>query len=414
MDLSKLLDAATALGYRLAMCGAETYRVEDSINRILSAYGMDSETFVIPNCMTVSIRTPDGEVLTRMRRIGIHGNDLDAVERYTGLSRRICSETPPPDTIRDWISETDASRRYYPIPMQLLGSVLGAFGFALLFGGSLGDGLCACLCGLIIGLVNCWMEKVGANPFFRIIIAAFCMALPAYGMGALGLAPNPDAVIIGSLMILVPGLLFTNAMRDIIYGDTNSGINRVVQVLLIAVAIALGTAAAWGLSSSLWGIAPAADTISYGYVLQCAASFLSCLGFAVLFNIHGPGGLLCALGGMLTWLIYVLVLRFIGNDLPAYFFATLFSALYAEAMARIRKYPAISYLVISIFPLIPGAGVYYTMLHAVSGEMEQFASLGMHTAAVAGIMAVAILVASTAVRILSQQKQKRLESKKKS
>ena len=411
MDVSKLLDAATALGHRLAMCGAETYRVEDSINRVLSAYGVDSETFVIPNCMTVSIRTADGESLTRMRRIGPHGNDLDAVERYTGLSRRICSETPPPETIRVWLAETDASRRYYSLPLQLLGSALGAFGFAFLFGGSFADGLCACGCGLIIGLVTYWLEKLGANQFFRIIIAAFCMALPAYGMGALGLAPNPDAAIIGSLMILVPGLLFTNAMRDIIYGDTNSGINRVVQVLLIAVAIALGTAAAWSLAGSLWGIAPAASDIVYSYPVQAIVCFIGCLGFVVLFNIHGPGGLLCALGGVLTWLIYVLATRAFGNDLPGYFFATLFSSLYAESMARIRKYPAISYLVISIFPLIPGAGVYHTMLHAVKNNMGDFADLGMHTAAVAGIMAVAILVASTAVRILSLQRLKRVNKK---
>ena len=68
-------------------------------------------------------------------------------------------------------------------------------------------------------------------------------------------------------------------------------------------------------------------------------------------------------------------------------------------MARIRKYPAISYLVVSIFPMIPGAGVYYTMNYAVRGEMEMFASQGMHTAAIAGIMAVGILLGSSTFRM---------------
>ena len=68
-------------------------------------------------------------------------------------------------------------------------------------------------------------------------------------------------------------------------------------------------------------------------------------------------------------------------------------------MARVRKCPAIAYLVVAIFPLIPGAGVYYTMNYAVQGQMETFASSGMHTAAIAGIIAVGILLASTAVRI---------------
>jgi uncharacterized membrane protein YjjB (DUF3815 family) len=70
-------------------------------------------------------------------------------------------------------------------------------------------------------------------------------------------------------------------------------------------------------------------------------------------------------------------------------------------MARIRKCPAIGYLVVGIFPLIPGAGVYYTMRYAVMGNMDMFVSQGMHTAAIAGIMAVAILLISTTARIVS-------------
>ena len=408
MDYTRILDLVTGLGYRLAMCGAETYRVEESINRILQSYGLISEVFVIPNCMHICLHTPDNQTLTRMRRIGQHGNDLDAVERYTGLSRRICKETPDPAIAKKWLKETDAQRRYYKFPMYLLGNALGAFGFAFLFGGNWIDGLCACLCGILVGLVNHFMVKWGANPFFRIIAAAFVMAVPAYGLNAAGLVPNPDAAVIGGLMILVPGLLFTNAMRDIIYGDTNSGINRVVQVLLTAMAIALGTAAAWNVCARLWGIGTVAPAVDYHFLIQAAVCFLSCVGFGILFNVHGPGGLLCALGGTLTWLVYLLTLRLGGGDLGGYFFGTLFASLYAEAMARIRKFPAIAYLVISIFPLIPGAGAYYTMNYAVQGQMDKFASQGMHTAAIAGVMAVAILLASTTVRMLSARRNKHI------
>ena len=404
MDYSALLDAATGLGYRLAMSGAETYRVEESINRVLQSYGIAPEVFVIPNCMHISIHTDDGQMLTRMRRIGQHGNDLDAVERYSGLSRRICAEKPAPEVALQWLEDADSQRRYYKFPAYLLGNALGAFGFALLFCGNLVDALCAAFCGILVGLVNHLMEKWGANPFFRIITAAFVMAIPAYGLNAAGLVPNPDAAVIGALMILVPGLLFTNAMRDIIYGDTNSGINRVVQVLLIAMAIALGTAAAWNVCTNLWSAIPSAPSVNYHFLIQALAAFVSCVGFGILFNVHGPGGLLCALGGTLTWLVYLLTLRLGGGDLAGYFFGTLFASLYAEAMARIRKFPAIAYLVISIFPLIPGAGAYYTMNYAVQGQMDKFASQGMHTAAIAGVMAVAILLVSTTVRMISARR----------
>lgn len=90
-----------------------------------------------------------------------------------------------------------------------------------------------------------------------------------------------------------------------------------------------------------------------------------------------------------------------------YFWGAVISAIYSEIMARIRKYPAISYLVVAIFPLIPGAGVYYTMNHAVRGDMESFANQGTHTIAIAGLMAVGILLISTTVRLWSVWQRKR-------
>ena len=91
MNYSALLELATDLGYELAMCGAETFRVEESINRILSTYGVTAEVFSIPNCLIVSIETPEGELMTRMRRIGYHGNDLDGIECFNAISRAICN-----------------------------------------------------------------------------------------------------------------------------------------------------------------------------------------------------------------------------------------------------------------------------------------------------------------------------------
>ena len=142
MDYYALLDLVSTLGYRLAMSGAETFRVEESISRVLATYGIQSEVFAIPNCLHLSFETDSGKPLTRMRRIGIHGNDLDAVERYSNLSRRICAERPDPAVAMQWLKETDKSLRHYPIPIFLLGSFIGAFGYSILFGGNFVDGLC--------------------------------------------------------------------------------------------------------------------------------------------------------------------------------------------------------------------------------------------------------------------------------
>lgn len=410
MDYNTLLDMSAELGYRLAMCGAETFRVEDSINRIFASYGITSEVFAIPNCLTVSIETPEGKPMTRMRRIGHHGNDLDAVERFNHLSRRICAETPEPKTAMTWLKETEKSRVHYSFPVYLIGNFLGASGFAVLFGGTLIDALCAGICGIIVGLVTYFLDNLKVNQFFTTIAAAFFMAVAAYATDALGIADNTDTVVIGALMLLVPGLLFTNAMRDIIFGDTNSGTNRIVQVLLVAAAIALGTGAAWNLAGLLWGAPVNPAPINHAYWIQILASMVGCLGFSFLFNIHGPGVLLCILGGGLAWAAYCAVLHFGGDEIMAYFWAAIVSAAYSETMARIRKYPAISYLVVSIFPLIPGAGVYYTTNHIVRGDMASFAAQGTNTIAIAGAIAVGILMVSTIVRLWGVWQQRRKKS----
>ena len=404
-----LLDLATDLGYELAMCGAETFRVEESINRVLAAYGLEAEAFAIPNYLIVSIQSKDGTPVTRMRRIGHHGNDLDSVELYSSLSRAICAERPSPEEALRWLDEVRRRRRHFSGAGRLAGDFLGALGFGLFFGGGWVDGLCAGICGMLVGFVNKVLDDMKANPFFRTIAASFLMALFAYLLGAVGIVRNSDAVTIGALMILVPGLLFTNAMRDIIYGDTNSGINRIVQVLLVAVAIALGTATAWNAAKQLWGAPVSAEALPWGIGWECVFAMVGCVGFSILFNIHGPGGLLCALGGGLAWLVYRISMGLGSGEILAYFWASFFASLYSEIMARIRKYPAISYLVVSIFPLIPGAGVYYTMNYAVRGEMELFASQGMHTAAIAGIMAVGILLVSTSFRVWTVWKIRKLK-----
>lgn len=399
MDYNTLLDMSVELGYHLAMSGAETFRIEESITRVLKSYNIQAEVFAIPNCLHVSIETADGQPMTRMRRIGHHGNNLDAVEKYNSVSRRICSEHPHPDTAAQWIDEVSASIRRYPLLLVLLGSFFVGFGFAILFGGNFSDSLCAGSCGVVVGLVNRLMDRLKVNPFFGIIAASFSMSILVYFASSFNLVGSADITIIGTLMLLVPGLLFTNALRDIIYGDTNSGINRIMQVFLIAAAIALGTGTALNLAKVFWELPVSNPAIDHPLVLELCAAFIGSLGFVFVFNIHGFGSLLCAAGGIVTWLTFCLVQMF-GGDIAAYFAATVAASIYAEILARIRKYPAISYLVVSLIPLIPGAGIYYTMNHIVQGDMQLAASRGTYTIGIAGAIAVGILLVSTVYRLI--------------
>ena len=247
------------------------------------------------------------------------------------------------------------------------------------------------------------MDRRETNPFFSTIVEAFAMAVPAYLAAGFHLVDYIDFVIIGTLMILVPGLLITTSMRDIIYGDTNSGINRIVQVLLSAFAIALGTAAAWRVTSSVYGLTVASGSASYPAWAQAVMIFVACTGFFILFNVHDWGSILCALGGVFTWMTYLLC-RDLGMSIYSMnFFAAVVSALYSELMARSRKYPVTSYLVISLLPLVPGAGIYYTMSLGLGGDVQAAVHKGLETAGVAGSIAVAILLVSTIFRLVTAQ-----------
>ena len=401
MDYYLLLDMAVELGYQLAMAGAETYRVEESIHRVLLAYGLDSEIFAIPNCIIVSIETPAGKPMTRMRRVGQHGNDLDAVEWFSSLSRAICNKKPEPSEGIQWLSQINTRRKNYSLTATLMGNFLAAAGFGMFFGGTMADTLWAGIIGILIGLVGHFLAGIKTNPFFTTITNSFLMALSAYSLGALGLTDNADAAIMGTVMLLVPGLLFTNAMRDIIYGDTNSGVNRIMQVFLVAAGIALGTAVAWNAAEMIFGTPADQYLLSYSGVVQILGACVGCIGFTFVFNVHGHGAPLCILGGGLTWAMYLLVISWGGNDYMANFLAATFAGFFAETMARIRKCPAISYLVISLLPLIPGGGIYRSVNYAVRSNMGMFADTAIHTAAVAGILAVGILMASSSVRLVN-------------
>ena len=170
MDYSLIFDTAMEIGYQLAMSGAETYRIEESIHRIMAAYGAKAEVFAIPNSMTATVTTPDGESITRLRRIGFHGNDMDTVELYSNLSRRICSEKPLPDTAAQWVKEAALRRRSYRLLAFLLGNAVASIGFCLFFGGNAVDTLVAAVCGLVVGLISHFSAKLHINHFFATMV----------------------------------------------------------------------------------------------------------------------------------------------------------------------------------------------------------------------------------------------------
>ena len=252
IETEDLLELAVSLGYHLQMCGAEIYRVEEAVTRLLQAYGVPGDVFAIPSCLIVTVCPDDAEPMTRMRRIGYHGTDIDGIERYYALCRKLCREKPPLEDAGRLLQEAKKLQTCYTLPILYLGYFLAAGAFAVHFGGTIPDGILAGLCGVLTGWFLRMLTKLQVNAFFKTITAAFLIAVISQTLTHLTMIRYADATAIGALMLLVPGMTFTDSMRDIIYGDTLSGINKLVQVLLTAAALLLGTGAALRLSRLLW------------------------------------------------------------------------------------------------------------------------------------------------------------------
>lgn len=255
MDYDQLLSLSSDLGYGLLESGAEIYRVEESIQRLLHAYGVEQvDPFVIPNCIIVSIVTPEGIPLTRVRRMPSHGTDIDLLERYNDLCRNLCRETPPLEQAQARLARVGQHRREYSLTTLMAAYVVGSAFFVLFFKGTLQDALCGAVCGLAIGLSLTGMTWLKTNLFFKTMIGAFLSALIALISTHLGFSQHSDRIIIGALMSLVPGIIFTNAIRDIMAGDMVAGISKIADALLTGISVALGTAFALGLTRLFWGV----------------------------------------------------------------------------------------------------------------------------------------------------------------
>jgi|LGOV01.1.fsa_nt_gb uncharacterized membrane protein YjjP (DUF1212 family) len=254
MTGSQLSYLVMEIGCVLLSNGAETYRVEESMTRIcLSMGAQEAEIFVVPTTIILGITMTNGEHLTRTRRLHLRGIDLTKVECTNNLSRRICYESL---SYNNSIFEINRIKNKLPYPyyLQVLSFAFVAQLFTLFFGGNLVDSCIAFIIGLIIKLQFDIMTRFEGNIFFINIVGGAIAASISLFMLKIGLTHQIDAIIIGSIMTLVPGLSITNSIRDVIAGDYLSGLIKGIEALLIGTGIATGVAIPLSLLKSFWGI----------------------------------------------------------------------------------------------------------------------------------------------------------------
>ncbi len=236
------LSFAMDLGQRMLQYGAEISRVEDSISRICRAYGaVRVDVFTITSSIVVTAFDAKGQPFTQTRRVGALVYDLSKLCELNALSRHICLTRPQDAQVRRALVRIDALPRYSFWQNVSLYIIISA-AFSIFFGGSIADALGSALIGAVLCFLQAGLKKLNVNSLLSILTCSMIGGFGAHLLVTLSLADSAANVSIGNVMLLIPGIALTNAIRDLFSGDTISALLRFAEAFVSSIAIAWGFA----------------------------------------------------------------------------------------------------------------------------------------------------------------------------
>lgn len=246
-DIDSIVHVATHAGKIILESGGEIYRVEETIVRICNSFGIENaDSYVTPTGIMVSVCS-EKDTKTLIKRVKSRGNNLQKIHLVNNLSRELYLKKFTVEEFEEKLKEIE-QMPIYPYKINIICAGIAAASFSIPFGGNLKDFIAAFFIGIIIKIFVITAEKLSINAFFINSIGGAIAAFLAIILTNLGIGSNINNVIIGSIMLLVPGLVITNAIRDTISGDLVSGLTRAAEAILIAVSIAVGT----GMVMNIW------------------------------------------------------------------------------------------------------------------------------------------------------------------
>ncbi|WP_251386994.1 threonine/serine exporter family protein [Mediterraneibacter agrestimuris] len=249
MDYKLLMNTAVLAGVTMLKSGAETYRVEETIVRILKTANVETvETVVLTTGIFVTLDNPDMENISVIKRVESRGTNLNRIGCVNSISRRYCAGEM---TLEEAYTELKAiGGRQYRRVIYNLATIGVCAGFAPLFGGSFPEIGGAALAGVTLALVTTIGKYLRIQGFLLNVFSAFGAALTAIFLKSIFPGLHMDTVIISSIMPIVPGVAITYAIRDSLQGDYLAGAARSMEAFMTAVAIALGV----GMGMAVTGI----------------------------------------------------------------------------------------------------------------------------------------------------------------
>lgn len=233
-----IIDLCLLAGKIMLQSGAETYRVEDTMSRMAASLGFPgAHSYVTP---TVIMFTTSRTEPVKLFRIAERTTDLQKVSEVNDISRRLSERQLTATEARERLGIVDDAAHAYPVWLQTVAAALTGACFTVMFKGSLWDALPSLLISGVGFAAVTYLHRLVQIRFFAEFIASFIIGLLAFFSVRLGIGQEMDKIIIGCVMPLVPGLLITNAVRDLMAGHLVSGLSKGADAFLTAFAIGTG------------------------------------------------------------------------------------------------------------------------------------------------------------------------------
>lgn len=241
INYNKLAKAITRCGVILLKSGAEIHRVEDTMERICYAYGAKTvDSYATPGMLIISFSFEDDSILYHnIKRV--HGSEinLNKIDEINALSRSLNKKLLSVEELNKQLDKID-NHKTYNNPILYLGALICSIGFAIYFNGTFLDIAFSAVMGLLMKIMLTKLEKIQVSSFIKNVFGGLFLVTITH-IASLFFNINKNIVSMSVIMLLVPGLAITNAIKDGVNGDAISSLSRMIEAIVVAIAIALGS-----------------------------------------------------------------------------------------------------------------------------------------------------------------------------
>lgn len=239
---TKIAQTAALAGRIMLESQAESYRVEDTVQRILQISELEvTEVFANTTGLFITLADSSIEPITLVTRIKERGTHLRKIHRVNNISRQLTQKSISLDEAFAQLTAVDEAE--YTVLHQDISIFLLVISFAVLLGGSVADTVTSGIAALIVIFGGLCQKYTGMNSllkgtFTTTLLGFFIPMIVHY----VPFNMSVDIIIVSALMPLFPGTAFTNGIRDTLKGDYVSGLAKLAEAIVIAVSLAIGVA----------------------------------------------------------------------------------------------------------------------------------------------------------------------------